>query len=311
MALATGDYGSRGLGHSMIWLWVLVFLGVGALALLAYWQLIIAEGAYLGPWVVTKTYDWFAHRYDGVKRFNPEYERWFIAGPLMQALWRVKRPLLLDVATGTGRLPMALLQEGFVGQIIGLDLSRGMLRQTRTKLEPYQEQVDLIWQDASMLPFHDGVFDAVTCLESLEFLPQPLEALAEMVRVLAPGGTLLLTNRVGRESRLLPGRALPRPLFKQVLTTYPLRDVQIRPWQADYDLAMARKKGHLDSTGQGGVELASLLRCPSCGGLLRCDTGRLACPACGRFYPIREGIVWLARSESKKGRPGFRKALDV
>jgi ubiquinone/menaquinone biosynthesis C-methylase UbiE/uncharacterized protein YbaR (Trm112 family) len=280
-------------------------------ALLAYWQLIIAEGAYLGPWVVAKTYDWFARRYDGVKRFKPEYERWFIAGPLMQALWKVKQPLLLDVATGTGRLPLALLNEGFAGQIIGLDLSQNMLHQAHTKLEPYGDQVYLVWQDASSLPFDDGAFDSVTCLESLEFLPQPIEALAEMVRVLAPGGILFLTNRVGRESRLLPGRAIPRPLFEQVLASHPLRDVQVRHWQVDYDLAMARKDGYLEAKGQGDADLASLLHCPGCGGQLRRTMDRLACPGCGRVYPVREGIVWLARSERGNRPPRFRKTSEV
>jgi ubiquinone/menaquinone biosynthesis C-methylase UbiE/uncharacterized protein YbaR (Trm112 family) len=297
----------------MIWPWLLAaVLGVAALALLAYWQLIIAEGAYLGPRVVAKTYDWFARRYDGVKRFNPQYERWFIAGPLMQALWRVKQPLLLDVATGTGRLPLALLREGFAGQIIGLDLSRGMLHQTCVKLEPFGDQVHLVCQDASFLPFDDGMFDAVTCLESLEFLPRPQEALAEMVQILAPGGILFLTNRVGPESRLLPGRAIPRPLFEEVLSAHPLRDVQVRPWQVDYDLAMARKHGHLESTGRGDAKLASLLRCPDCGGgMLRPDMEHLACSACAQTYPVREGIVWLARSEGGNRHLRFTEISDV
>lgn len=296
----------------MIWPWLLVIiLGVVALALLAYWQLIIAEGAYLGPWVVAKTYDWFARRYDGVKRFDPQYERWFIAGPLMQALWKVKRPLLLDVATGTGRLPLALLREGFTGQIIGLDLSQGMLRQTCTKLEPYGDQVHLIWQDATHLPFDDGQFDAVTCLESLEFLPKPLEALAEMVRVLAPGGVLFLTNRVGRESRLLPGRAIPRPLFEQVLAEHPLREVQVRRWQVDYDLAMARKNGYLESIEQDYVDLVSLVRCPDCGRRLLRDADHLVCQPCQNVYPVREGTVWLARSGTRKRPPRFRTTFEA
>ena len=287
----------------MTWLWLLLAaLGLAALALLAYWQLVIAEGAYLGPWVVARSYDWFARRYDGVKHFVPSAERWFVAGPLMQGLWRVENPLLLDVATGTGRLPLALLGEGFSGQIIGLDLSLGMLRQARDKLAPYSDHVHLVWQDASALPFDDGAFDAVTCLEALEFLPRPLEALAEMVRVLAPDGILFLTNRVGREARFLPGRAIPRPLFEQTLAEHPLRDVQARRWQVDYDLTMARKLGQ---HAQRAVRAAgpfsdrepdpvSLLRCPGCGGGLQRDAGNLACPVCEQVFPILEGIVQLA-----------------
>lgn len=288
----------------MIWLWLpLGILALVGLALLVYWQMVIAEGAYLGPWVVAKSYDWFARRYDGVKRFDPQAERWYIAGPLMQGLWRVKKPLVLDVATGTGRLPLALLGEGFAGQLVGLDLSLGMLHQANEKLAPYREHVHLVWQDASTLPFDDGIFDAVACLEALEFLPRPLDALAEMVRVLAPDGILFLTNRVGREARLLPGRAIPRPLFEQILAEHPLRDVQVRRWQVDYDLAMARKLGKPNgckakSSSSRDFDFGSLLRCPDCGGQLQCDAESLACPACEEVYPTREGIVQLAEADA-------------
>ena len=245
----------------MTWLWVLLAgLGVLALAGVAYWQLIIAEGTYLGPRFVAWTYDLVARRYDGIKRFESRDESWFIARPLLRTLAGVRRPLVLDVATGTGRLPLALFKEEFEGEIVGLDLSLGMLRQARSKLAPYSEQVWLIWQDASLLPFRNGSFDAVVCLESLEFLPRPLEAMAEMVRVLTPGGVLLVTNRVGHEARLLPGRAIPRSVFAQTLASHPLCEVSVRPWQAHYDLGLARKEGHLDvgelgldSSGSGGI----------------------------------------------------------
>jgi ubiquinone/menaquinone biosynthesis C-methylase UbiE len=229
----------------MIWWRIgLVTAGVLALAALAYWQLIIAEGAYLGPRVVAKTYDWVASRYDAIKQFDARDESWFVAGPVLQGLRGIEQPLLLDVATGTGRLPLDLLREQFSGRIIGLDLSRGMLARAQAKLLPYRDQVKLIWDDASRLPFADNTFDAVACLESLEFMPCPLDVLEEMVRVLAPGGLLFLTNRVGWEARLLPGRAVSRKRFKGMLSDLTLRDVEVRPWQVDYDLALAYKTGN-------------------------------------------------------------------
>jgi SAM-dependent methyltransferase len=159
--------------------------------------------------------------------------------------------------------------------------------------------VTLLWQDASHLPFDDGAFDAVTCMESLEFMPRPLEVLSEMVRVLAPGGVLLLTNRVGREARLLPGRAIPRSAFEQVLAGQGLTAIEVRRWQTNYDLALARKPGPRVSRVDGGMDLVAVVRCPGCGGpLLRGGTG-LSCPACARTYPIREGVVSLA----EQGQP--------
>jgi ubiquinone/menaquinone biosynthesis C-methylase UbiE len=279
------------------WAVGVALLGVAGLAALVYWQLVIAEGAYLGPRVVALTYDWIARRYDAIKQFDPREESWFVAGPLLRQLDGVRRPLVLDVATGTGRLPLALLRDRFAGRIVGLDLSLGMLRQAHRKLQPYGDQVRLIWQNASHLPFDDGAFDAVTCLESLEFLPRPMEALVEMVRVLAPGGVLVLTNRVGREARLLPGKAIPRSQFEQVLNSHPLRELDVRVWQHSYDLAMARKEGRLGSGGRGDAEPLTLLRCPHCEGAMERSVAALACVECERMYRIREGVLRLAGSK--------------
>jgi ubiquinone/menaquinone biosynthesis C-methylase UbiE len=276
----------------MTWLWI-GLAGI-AVAALAYWQLIVAEGTYLGPRVVAWTYDWVARRYDAIKQFDPHDENWFVAGPVMRELLGLDRPLVLDVATGTGRLPLALLRNRFRGQIVGLDLSPGMLRQARANLQPYSDRVSLIWQDASRLPFGAGTFDAVTCLESLEFMPRPLEVLAEMVRVLAPGGLLFVTNRVGREAYLLPGRAIPRPRFEQVLGSFLLCDANVRRWQVSYDLAIARKGGHRKEEERDSLDVESLIRCPGCGGRLERGASGLSCPACRKAYPVREGIVHLA-----------------
>jgi ubiquinone/menaquinone biosynthesis C-methylase UbiE/uncharacterized protein YbaR (Trm112 family) len=288
----------------MSWLWVaLGITGLVGLAALAYWQLIVAEGAYLGPRVVAWTYDVVASRYDAIKRFEPGDERWFVAGPLLRELAGVERPLVLDVATGTGRLPLALLRERFRGQIVGLDISPGMLHQARRKLRSYGDQVCLICEDASRLPFEDSAFDAVTCMESLEFMPQPLEVLSEMVRVLAPGGVLLLTNRVGYEARLLPRRAISRPAFQRILDDHPLSSFEVRPWQVNYDMAIGRKAGSRASEARHAVELTSLLRCPTCGRALQKGLAAISCSACAQSYPIREGIVHLLRSEVDRAKP--------
>jgi SAM-dependent methyltransferase len=217
----------------------------------------------------------------------------------MRGLVGIERPLVLDIATGTGRLPLALLRERFRGQIVGLDLSRGMLHQARRKLRFYGDQVCLIRQDASHLPFEDNIFDAVTCMESLEFMPQPLETLAEIVRVLAPGGVLLLTNRVGYEARFLPRRAIPRSLFRQILDNHPLSEFEVRPWQVNYDLAIARKVGTPAAGAREAVQAMSLVRCPNCGGLLHRGVAVLSCSACAQSYPIREGIADLVRHEQQ------------
>jgi ubiquinone/menaquinone biosynthesis C-methylase UbiE/uncharacterized protein YbaR (Trm112 family) len=295
---------------SALWVtWIAV--GIAGLAALAYWQLVIAEGTYLGARFVARTYDWIASRYDAIKQFNPRDEDWFVAAPLVTALASVDQPLVLDVATGTGRLPVALLRNHYAGQIVGLDLSQGMLRQAAAKLRHYGDRVHLVWQDAACLPFSDGTFDAVTSLESLEFLPDPRGALAEMVRVLTPGGVLFLSNRVGSAARLLPARALSRAAFARLLADLPLAEVQIQRWQVSYDLAFARKEGFVGRRDHGGAGLAKLLRCPACAGNLEQTPshpqqagqapGGLSCAQCDRHYPIQEGIVHLAIRKAQAG----------
>ena len=274
-------------------------VGLVLLGLLLYWQLIVAEGAYLGPRIVVLLYDWSAHIYERIKRFDAGTEQWFLGLPLARALDLIPAPLVLDVATGTGRLPRALLrQPAFEGRVIGLDLSRRMLRQAVKRTAQFADRLTYIWQDARRLPFDDDTFDAVACLEALEFTPDPRAILVELVRVLRPGGVLLVTNRIGRDAKLLPGRVFPRDGFKQVLREFPLEDVTVRSWQQDYDLAWAVKSG---APRGGSVRpLPEILRCPICESRLdpgtQSGTQAFSCMGCTRTYPVAEdGVIEMAR----------------
>jgi len=274
---------------------ILGLLGLVLLCLLLYWQLVIAEGTYLGSRIVILLYDLSARVYERIKRYDAGDEQWFLGLPLARALELIPAPLVLDVAAGTGRLPRALLrQPAFDGRVIGLDLSRRMLREAVRRTAQFSDRLTLIWQDARRLPFDDDTFDAVTCLEALEFTPSPREVLAELVRVLRPGGVLLVTNRVGRDARFLPGRAFPRDAFERLLHQFPLEEIGVRPWQMDYDLAWAIKAG--EPRGGGIRPLPGILRCPSCGGRLNREARAFLCAECARAYPIAEdGVIEMAR----------------
>jgi ubiquinone/menaquinone biosynthesis C-methylase UbiE len=265
------------------------------LGLLLYWQLVIAEGAYLGPRIVTLLYDWSAHAYERIKQYDAGDEQWFLGLPLARALELIPAPLVLDVATGTGRLPRALLrQPPFEGRVVGLDLSRRMLREAVRRTVQFADRLTFIWQDARSLPFDGDTFDAVVCLEALEFTPNAREVLTELVRVLRPGGVLLTTNRVGRDAKLLPGRVFPRDEFEQVLREYPLEQVKVRPWQQDYDLAWAIKVG--EPRGGGIRSLSAIMRCPACEGRLERERQAFRCTGCDCVYPIAEdGVIEMAR----------------
>ena len=272
----------------------LIFLGLALIAALAYWELVVAEGVHLGPRVVIFLYDLISRRYNSIKQFDPTYEDWFLSDPLVSKLRDVHAPLVLDVATGTGRLPQSLLaQAGFHGRVIGMDGSRRMLAQAAHTVQGTNgvaERLTLIWQDARHLPFDDDTFDAVTCLEALEFMPNTRRAILELVRVLRPGGVALLTNRVGPWRRFLPGHTQSPPAFETLLGSLGLEQVQTQTWQEEYDLVWAIKPGR--GTGGDTRPLSDILRCPRCNGNLSSGEKALACGACRRAYPIAaDGVI--------------------
>jgi ubiquinone/menaquinone biosynthesis C-methylase UbiE len=197
----------------------------------------------LGARVVVALYDRFAPRYDRAKHFDPQVETDTLALPLTLALAAVAGPRVLDVAGGTSRLARTLLpQIAFDGDVTTLDLSAAMLRQGRPHLAAWPERTACVQAPAGALPFAAETFEAVTCLEALEFLPDARAALAECLRVLRPGGVLVVTNRIGLDARLMPGKTFSRAAFARLLRDLPLEAVQVLPWQVEYDLAWAWKR---------------------------------------------------------------------
>ena len=226
--------------------WLLIVPAILLLAGIAYWLLVTTEGVFLGRRVVVWLYDITAHNYDAIKEFDRDDERLAIARPLLNALSGLSAPRVLDVATGTGRVPALLLDEsGFRGQIIGLDPAGKMLALAATKLGSSSEESRatalLVQQTAVPLPFPDECFDAVTCLEALEFLPSDEDALNEIVRVLRPAGFFMTTRRRGRDARLFFGRYRTAAGFETLLAKLGLSGVQTHSWQLDYDMVTARK----------------------------------------------------------------------
>ena len=91
---------------------------------------------------------------------------------------------VLDVACGTGVLARGVLARVVPnGNVTGIDLNEGMLAVARS-IEP---RVDWRQGDAMRLPFAEGAFDAVVSQFAMMFFPDPVVALREMRRVLAPG----------------------------------------------------------------------------------------------------------------------------
>jgi ubiquinone/menaquinone biosynthesis C-methylase UbiE len=232
-------------------IWLGAALVVLALGWTLYWALIITEGAYLGPRIVALLYDWTPAYYDRIKASTWQADDDWLIEPLLRRLGPVAHPLVLDVGTGTGRFPLALLQDPcFQGQVWGLDISLGMLQRAHHRLARFQGRSRLILDSADKLPFPDGFFDAVVCLEAIEFTPDPKRTLGELVRVLCPGGALLISNRIGR-ARWFPGRTYDDDELLELLSSHPLQDAQIHNWNSFYDLVWARKQGQPSPVGRG------------------------------------------------------------
>jgi len=137
---------------------------------------------------------------------------------------------------------LALLREpDFQGTLVGVDRSELMLERARAALPECDGRVTYLRGDAEALGFADSVFDAVVCLEALEFMPHAARAVREMSRVLKPGGQMLLSNRVGADARFYPGRLCKRGRLEQFLREIGLENVVMQRWQVHYDLVWARK----------------------------------------------------------------------
>jgi ubiquinone/menaquinone biosynthesis C-methylase UbiE len=142
---------------------------------------------------------------------------------------------VLEVAIGTGR-NLALYPDGI--HLTGIDFSPKMLQLTQRRAEDLGRRVDLRLGDAQALDLPDACFDTVVCTLSLCAIPDERQTIAEMKRVLRPGGRLLLLDHVAAAPR--PARAVQWPLERiaiplggEHLRRRPLRQVQAAGFQIE------------------------------------------------------------------------------
>ncbi len=104
---------------------------------------------------------------------------------------------ILDLAAGTGVSSVPLQAAG--AQVVAGDISEGMLAVGRQK----RPEITFVHADATDLPFADAEFDAVTITYGLRNVQDPERALGEMLRVLKPGGRLVVAEFSTLESSAL------------------------------------------------------------------------------------------------------------
>ncbi|MGN7761778.1 demethylmenaquinone methyltransferase [Paenibacillus sp. 22594] len=99
----------------------------------------------------------------------------------------------VDLCCGTCDWSIALAEASETGSVMGLDFSAGMLEVGRRKVEArhLQDQISLVQGNAMELPFGDNSFDYATIGFGLRNVPDPVQVLNEMKRVVKPGGMVV------------------------------------------------------------------------------------------------------------------------
>jgi len=101
---------------------------------------------------------------------------------------RLDSPLVLDVATGTALVARRLVHAGLARRVVGLDPSEPMLREGSRR--SHGNPIVFLLGRAEELPFADATFDALTVSYLLRYVDDPGPTLAELARVVRPGGAI-------------------------------------------------------------------------------------------------------------------------
>lgn len=145
---------------------------------------------------VTKAYARWAPVYDFV--FGPVFER-----ARRAAIAAAERAggRILEVGVGTG---LSLPYYGGRSRLIGVDLSEPMLRKAHTRVSGLglRNVEGLVVMDAQKMAFPDDTFDVIVAQLVVTTVPDPEATLDEFLRVLKPGGEIVLVSRVGADKGL-------------------------------------------------------------------------------------------------------------
>ena len=139
-------------------------------------------------------------------RWSETYEddsaaRWLreVQAQALAALALTADDVLLDVGCGTG----AAVRDAAptISRAVGFDLSPGMIAQARDRARAAGlDNVDFDTGDVSgRLPYEDGEFTALVCTTAFHHFPEPASTIAEMARVLTPGGRLVIADANRRQ----------------------------------------------------------------------------------------------------------------
>ena len=186
-------------------------------------------------------------------------------------LWRIattraiaprKGMRVLDLAAGTGTSSAALAAHG--AHVTAADFSEGMLAEGR-KRNAGNDLIDFVWADATQLPFEDNSFDAATISYGLRNVSEPKQALAEMVRVVKPGGRVVIaefsrpsSDAVNWAYTKYNRHVLPRVagvINRDAAEAYKYLNESIETWPAQEELASWLREAGLERVAYRNLTL--------------------------------------------------------
>lgn len=143
---------------------------------------------------VATMFDQIAFRYDLMNRFLSGGIDVYWRRKAIKELTAIKPRKILDVATGTADVAIATYKYLQPDEIIGIDISEGMLQLGREKVAKLllNKHIQLLKGDSEAINFPDDTFDAVTVAFGVRNFQHLEKGLGEMLRVLRPGGKLVI-----------------------------------------------------------------------------------------------------------------------
>jgi ubiquinone/menaquinone biosynthesis C-methylase UbiE len=124
--------------------------------------------------------------------------RVFIADLL--AVWKPQglqpQDRVLDVGTGTAQIPIEFCRQSAIGSVVAVDAAHHMIAVAKDNVRRagLEGRIEVQFTDAKRLPLADNSFDAVMSNSIVHHIPEPFTVLAEMARVVAPGGVLFVRD---------------------------------------------------------------------------------------------------------------------
>ena len=166
---------------------------------------------------VSQMFDNIAPKYDFLNR---------LLSARMDTVWRKNMinklrkdhpKVFLDVATGTADVALEIAKRLEPQRIIGLDISHEMLEYGRKKVtkKDLDDTIELVLGDSENLPFEDNSFDAITAAFGVRNFENLEKGLAEMRRVLRPGGQLVILEF--SQPTMFPFKQIYNGYFKYIL----------------------------------------------------------------------------------------------